>query len=1069
MNTRHLLLSALLSLFSISGIANTAPVSGTITTHCGDPMPGLTVHFGSELTVITDQEGFYQIDLEIGQDYTVFASLDDEMMNGVDAEDQQIIANSMFDSTGSFSLTPYQLLAGDVNNSGSVSTFDLIGIARGLQGITGAIMEPYWFILPADFDLQVPSNPDSVCLPLVINVDSTDGIEGLDFIGVKRGDLDCSAELPFVSPPVVALSGQVYLDEEALCVPSDTLTTLNGIHLQFWDGQQHFYSTTDAQGAFSVELPPATYEVQPLIPNFLWESCPNTVLELEEGTAQDSVNMGLQVAETCPYIFASVVSESLAPGTTSTYTIYYRNEGTALANAAAAHLQFDPAQTVVSSSIPYVQNSDDVYVFSLGDLAVMEAGSFTVEVEMASNVLSGSTYCLDASFTPDEVCNPTDYSWDGSILELNAICDGDSVKFTIKNTGLGMGEPRSYVVIEDDLVMLQENIQLDAFETYKFSRAANGTTQRLQISPAPGWYSQPSPGLAVEACGTNAQNGSSTGYVVDYPNHNGAPFTIQYCREDSSQDTVNVGIVAYPNGEGEQNLVLPGLPIVYEVRFQNESDSLSQGLVITAPIPEGFYSWSFKAGASSHACNSSITPDGQLRFELEAPLEAGEQGHLSFQLRQRHGNADGEQLIMQAALHWGNGQVDTTNASQLTVMSGLLDPDFGFIVLGADTEDNEPLTMLGGALLLEGDTLQVDTTFDNQLRFEFIEVGIPYQVSPFQGGSWTNGVTVFDMVLISKHIAGVGPLSTPYQLIAADVNQSENITIMDLIAIRNAILDPEDNGVAGVPVWVFGNEAYVFPTPDNPWYGIQIDSSLWKSCLEDVYAIPYGGPPIASNDDCIGIKMGDVNGDATAFQQLPDERSAADWPLVWKPAGNGGAALVPTREILAASGFQLSFRGPEQLAWETSQGFQLEAQYADGIWRLLAYRISDTPLIKGQPILQVNSTPESLELVDSGFNRAYLSDGTLLKPVIAAYAKENRLTVAPNPAHDCLTVQGQQQSAGVVALTLFNPQGQPVQTRQWMAGEYWSGELQVGSLPAGLYWLQVETGDGVFGERVVVR
>jgi hypothetical protein len=38
-----------------------------------------------------------------------------------------------------------------------------------------------------------------------------------------------------------------------------------------------------------------------------------------------------------------------------------------------------------------------------------------------------------------------------------------------------------------------------------------------------------------------------------------------------------------------------------------------------------------------------------------------------------------------------------------------------------------------------------------------------------------------------------------------------------------------------------------------------------------------------------------------------------------------------------------------------------------------------------------------------------------------------------------------------------------------MAGEYWSGELQVGSLPAGLYWLQVETGDGVLAERVVVR
>ena len=1065
MKKRLRLIWAIITVWSSALMANTAPVSGTVTTHCGQPMPGVEVHFGSGLAAITNQAGFYQIELPAGGTYEVYPYLEDDMLNGVDSNDLQVLSAAM----DTPALSPYQLMAADANASMQVSTFDLVLLAQTIGDIVPALSAPYWMFLPADYIFPDPPDPWAEALPNHIILDSipAEGLQGLDFVGVKRGDLDCSAELSFVSPPVVALSGQVYLDEEALCFSTDTMATLDGIHLQFWDGQQHYYATSDAQGAFSVELPPETYLVQPLIPNVLWESCPNTVIDLEEGIDQDSAHLGLQVAEACPYIFASVVSESLAPGTTSTYTVYYRNEGTALAMDAAAHLQFDPAQTVVSSSIPYVQNSDDVYVFSLGDLEVMEAGSFTVEVAMASNVMPGSTYCLEAGFTPDEVCNIVDYGWDGSILELNAICDGDSVEFTLKNTGLGMGQPRSYVVIEDDLVMLQEEIQLDAFETYKFKRAANGTTQRLQASPAPGWYSQPSPGVAVESCGANAQNGSSTGYVVDYPNNSGAPFSIQYCREDSSQDTVNVGIVAYPNGEGEQNLVLPGLPIVYEVRFQNESDSLSEGLVITAPIPEGFYPSSFKAGASSHAFNSSITPEGQLRFELQEPLEAGEQGYLSFQLKQRQNNSDGEQLIMQAAFHWGAGPVDTTNAALLTVRSSLLDPDIGFIALGAQTNDGQSLTMLGGALLLEGDTLQVDTTLDNRIRFDSVQLGPLYQVMPFQGGPWTNGVTVFDIVLIAKHILGVGPLSTPYQRIAADVNQSESITIMDLIALRSAILDPEGGGVAGVPSWVFIDFSYVFTDPDNPWNGV--DSIIWKSCFEEVYASPYGGAPGPFNTDCIGVKMGDVNGDAIALQQQPEERSAADWPLMWKPVGNGGVALAPAREGLSASGFQLSFRGPEHLVWKTSQGFQLEAQYAEGIWRLLAYRTTDAPLIKDKPILQINTTPESLELIDSGFNRAYLSDGTLLKPVIADFGKDKQLTVAPNPARGRIIVKGQQQTAGAVALTLFNPQGQPVQARQWVAGEYWSGELQVGSLPAGLYWLKVETGEGVLGKRVVVQ
>ncbi len=1066
MKKRLKLIWAIITVGSSALMANTAPVSGTITTHCGQPMPGVEVHFGSGLAAITNQAGFYQIELPVDGIYEVSPFLEDDMINGVDSNDLQVLSLAMDGPA----LSPYQLMAADANASMQVSTFDLVLLAQTIGDIVPALSAPYWMFLPADYVFPDPANPWAEALPGPIVLDGIpeEGLQGLDFVGVKRGDLDCSASLSLAGPPLINCSGQVFTDSDASCFPPTAPQALSAVNLRFWDGQLNYFASTGQGGHYSVNLPPGTYFFQAISPNELWEACPPTAVTLEDGAAAGNVMLGLQPVAQCPYIFASVNATAPLPGDTTVYTIYYRNEGTAVAADAAVALVLDSTQTILNSSLPFTSGPDGAYVFELGDLEVMEAGSFTLEAALSPGLAPGSAACPEAYFTPNEVCSPATGSWDGSILELNAVCEGDSVAFTIQNTGADMLQERVYIVIEDDLVMLQDEVQLNNLESVTFKRAANGATQRLQLSPGFTPAVPAAPGIAIELCGAGAQDGGSTGYLVDYPNHSGAPFTLQYCREIQSQDTAITELAAQPAGEGALRSILPRIPVAYRISFRNTTDSLAQLLSIDASLSPGFYPGSLRIGACSHACTSALIADGNASFQLQETLTPGEQGYVSFVLDQRDNNPDGTQLETQAKLTWENGQVDTTNLVVLTSTSSLMDPDTGFIALGVYTEDDEPLTMLGGALLLDGDTLRVDTTLDNRIRFDSVPLGIGYQAMPFQGGSWNNGVTVFDQVLIAKHILGVGPLSTPYQLIAADVNQSESITIMDLVALSNAILDPQNNGVEGVPAWVFVHLPYVFPDPANPWYGIDSSMVMWSGCLEEVFAIPYGGAPGAFNADCIGVKIGDVNGDAAAFQQQPEERSAADWPLVWKPSGNGGAALVPGREGLSVSGFQLSFRGPERMAWETSQGFQLEAHYADGIWRLLAYRTMDAPLITDQPILQI-TIPESLEPVSSDFNRAYLSDGTPIKPVIAASGKEKPLMVAPNPARGRLIVQGQQQTPGAITLTLFNPQGQPVQARQWMAGHYWSGELQVGGLPAGLYWLQVETVDGIFGERVVVQ
>lgn len=96
-----------------------------------------------------------------------------------------------------------------------------------------------------------------------------------------------------------------------------------------------------------------------------------------------------------------------------------------------------------------------------------------------------------------------------------------------------------------------------------------------------------------------------------------------------------------------------------------------------------------------------------------------------------------------------------------------------------------------------------------------------------------NGVSTFDLVLISKHILGIELLDSPYQLIAADANNSGSITTLDLAVIRSLILHITDEFPSG--------ESWVY----DPTF-IIIEG------FEDHYYFT-------------GIKLGDVSGNANIY------------------------------------------------------------------------------------------------------------------------------------------------------------------------------------------------------------
>lgn len=179
----------------------------------------------------------------------------------------------------------------------------------------------------------------------------------------------------------------------------------------------------------------------------------------------------------------------------------------------------------------------------------------------------------------------------------------------------------------------------------------------------------------------------------------------------------------------------------------------------------------------------------------------------------------------------------------------------GVIAGAVYTEEDIPLEDV--AVRLSGNqAATVKTNLDGIFEFNDLQEGYDYSVEPALSGDFKNGVSTYDLVLVSKHILGVEKLSSPYQVIAADVNRSNSVTSLDLIHLRKLILSINDTFPNNTS-WRFVDREHVFPENERPWVG--------------------GIPEVINVNNLIGtfdqanfvaVKIGDINRSARLNQTL---------------------------------------------------------------------------------------------------------------------------------------------------------------------------------------------------------
>ncbi|MBL7810126.1 MAG: hypothetical protein JNN28_20055 [Saprospiraceae bacterium] len=245
-----------------------------------------------------------------------------------------------------------------------------------------------------------------------------------------------------------------------------------------------------------------------------------------------------------------------------------------------------------------------------------------------------------------------------------------------------------------------------------------------------------------------------------------------------------------------------------------------------------------------------------------------------------------------------------------------------------------------------------------------------YTLTPYRNDNPLNGLTTYDLVLISKHILGLEPFSSPFKMIAADANHSGSITTFDIVQLRKLILGI-DTAFANNTSWRFIPASYVFLNPMNPFQ--------WP--VPETLDVQVLAAPV-NNLNFIGLKVGDVNNSAIpGYSGVLTERTEHAWPLQvdWAQDGEKWVATItaPKSDICA---------------FQTSLGFN------PSLWQLESI----------QPVWS--------ELTDEHFGLSRIKEGWIgvAHGTASQHANQDGLTLFR------LVFQPKQQSFQPPALTLGN-------------------------------------------------
>jgi len=233
----------------------------------------------------------------------------------------------------------------------------------------------------------------------------------------------------------------------------------------------------------------------------------------------------------------------------------------------------------------------------------------------------------------------------------------------------------------------------------------------------------------------------------------------------------------------------------------------------------------------------------------------------------------------------------------------------------AGTIMTEELETVGGVTInIDGNASAMPTAMvtanDGAFNYDLATM-MNYTVEPYRNDyvmSPNSGLTVYDLIIMGQHLLEDDDsfflLDSPYKLIAADVNNSGTITLLDMIALRRVLLFI-DSEFPNNTSWRFVEADYIFPNATAPF--AQTVPTFTEATNINNLTIDQ------LNTDFVAVRIGDLNqsGSTSALAAAGDTRSrdgdlvfnVADQKLV---AGNTYSVDVKANDFTNMLGYQFT-------------------------------------------------------------------------------------------------------------------------------------------------------------------
>jgi len=381
------------------------------------------------------------------------------------------------------------------------------------------------------------------------------------------------------------------------------------------------------------------------------------------------------------------------------------------------------------------------------------------------------------------------------------------------------------------------------------------------------------------------------------------------------------------------------------------------------------------------------------------------------------------------------------------------------------------------------------TGVDGLYSFMNLPANQNYTVTPTEDLPVLNGVSTYDLVLISKHVLDIELLDSPYKMIAADINKSGSITTFDMVELRKLILFI-DTEFANNNSWRFVEASYVFPDVTDPFAATFPELLTVNGLTQDEIA------------NFVGVKIGDVNGSAIPHSLIGGDDRTMVGDLVFNindatmVAGQEYTVDFTAKDFTDVMGYQFSLAfdtdavdfvdvNAGTLSNLTAANFGM-AKLSEGIlttsWNnQVATNLNDNDVVFSVTFTaKTNTQLSNVMNISSRYTvaEAYNNDLELLDVAIAYNGDVDVATAndfalfqnQPNPFKDVTTISFTLSSAKAASLKIYDVSGRVLFSTQ---GNYAKGynEVTVNRSDlngAGVLYYQLDTDSDSATKKMII-